>query len=110
MAQQQRPGLAEAQRRTTHRVPFGDEVQIHVKTTVTGKGVDIGAGGIGLLVPLELPIGKQLDVAILGGAATAHGTVRWVKQEGDQWRIGIQFRSEDWAIMEMIDGLRGQEG
>lgn len=110
MAQRPEHGQVEAQRRTTQRVPFGDEVQIHVKTTVTGQGVDIGAGGIGLLVPLELPIGKQLDVAILGGAATAHGTVRWVKPEGGMWRVGIQFRSEDWAIMELIEGLRGQEG
>ena len=101
---------AQAQRRTTQRVPFGEEVQIHVRTTVTGRGVDIGAGGIGLLVPIELPVGKTLDVAILGGAATAYGTVRWVKKEEEGWRLGIQFRKEDWAIMELIDGLRSQEG
>ena len=102
--------MAQEQRRTTHRVPFGEDVQIHVRATITGKGVDIGAGGIGLIVPSEIPVGRNLEIAILGGAAIAHGTVRWSRPDGAAWRLGIQFRKEDWAIMELIDGLKSQEG
>jgi hypothetical protein len=98
------------EQRATRRVPFTQEVRIVAPLPAVGKGVDIGAGGIGALFPIELEKGQAVEILILDGAATAHGTVRWVRPEGGQFRTGIQFREEDWAIMELIESLHGQEG
>jgi len=98
------------EQRTTRRVPFKQEVRILAPLPMVGQGVDIGAGGIGAIFPVELEKGKMVEILILDGAATAYGTVRWVRPGGGQFRTGIQFREEDWAIMESIASLHGQEG
>jgi hypothetical protein len=104
------PGKEPEQRRATHRVHFAEEVRILAPVPMMGRGVDIGAGGIGLIVPKEIPAGRMVEIVILEGVATAYGTVRWSRRDGESWRVGIQFREEDWAIMELIDALHSQEG
>ena len=99
----------EAHRRATQRVPFNEELRFVRPPGVVGQGVDIGAGGVGVNLPVRLPPETQVEMEIFGGAATAYGTVRWVKEEEGHYRTGIQFREDDWAIMELVQSLRDQE-
>ena len=73
------------------------------------KAVDLGAGGIGVELPIELAPGTNVELAILSDHAVAYGTVRWVAPRENGFRIGIQFRTEDWNIIELILSLRSQE-
>ncbi len=97
------------QRRTTERMPFTEEVRFVARTEVVAKGVDIGAGGLGVVSPVDMPIGQSVEIEIFDGAAKAFGRVRWSKPDGGGFRLGIQFREEDWAIMELIQSLKAQE-
>lgn len=98
------------QRRTTERMPFGEEVRFVARTEVVAKCVNIGAGGLGVVSPVDLPIGQSVEIEIFDDAAKAFGTVRWSNPVDGGFRLGIQFREEDWAIMEMIQSLKAQEG
>ena len=98
------------QRRTTERMPFSEEVRFVARTEVVAQGVDIGAGGVGVVSPVEMPIGQSVEIEIFDGAAKAFGRVRWSRPDGGVYRLGIQFREEDWAIMELIQSLKAQEG
>ena len=98
------------QRRTTERMPFAEEVRFVARTEVVAKCVNIGAGGLGVVSPVDMPIGQSVEIEIFDGAAKAYGTVRWSKPVDGGFRLGIQFREEDWAIMEMIQSLKAQEG
>lgn len=102
--------MTESNQRATQRVPFADEVRFRAPQPYVAQGVDIGAGGIGVILPELLDIDTQVEIEIFDGAATAYGTVRWTVKDGDAYRIGIQFREEDWVIMELVESLRSQEG
>ena len=47
---------------------------------------------------------------IMSGHAITLGTVRWTRPSDEGFRTGIQFRTEDWNIIEIILSLRSQEG
>ena len=99
-----------SEQRLTNRIDFDEGVTIRSPERMEGKTVDIGAGGIGLLVPREIPAGAMVEMEILSGHAITYGTVRWSRPDGDQFRLGIQFRQEDWSIIELVLTLRSQEG
>ena len=96
--------------RTYNRVPYEEEIRVLSPQQVSGKAVDIGAGGIGVEIPVELASGTEVELEIMSGHAITHGTVRWVAPFAGGFRTGIQFRSEDWGIIEIILSLRSQEG
>lgn len=96
--------------RLTNRVPFEEEVTLLSPQESPGLALDIGAGGIGVELPIELKIGTPVELKILSGHAITYGTVRWVSPMGEKFRVGIQFRQEDWSIIELVMALRSQEG
>jgi len=96
--------------RHTPRVPFHEDVRLRKPTPMEAKGVDIGAGGIGVVLPEALPVGTQVEVEIFAGHAIALGEIRWSAPTDDGFRTGIQFRQEDWSIIELVETLRSQEG
>jgi hypothetical protein len=95
--------------RQTRRIPFEEEVTLLSPAKAKGRAVDIGAGGIGVELPVELVQETPVELEILSGHAITQGTVRWTAPAGDGFRTGIQFRSEDWNIIELILALRNQE-
>lgn len=96
--------------RTTERHPYEEDIAIVSPERIEGRAVDIGAGGIGIVIPVQLPNGTEVDLEIMSGHAITHGTVRWTSPSDDGFRTGVQFRTEDWNIIEIILSLRNQEG
>ena len=43
--------MTESNQRATQRVPFADEVRFRAPQPYVAQGVDIGAGGIGVILP-----------------------------------------------------------
>jgi len=99
-----------AELRVNPRIAFDETVHVRVPQEFTAKGVDLGAGGIGVLSPVDLPAGQQVELLIFEGHALTHGTVRWGRPVEDGFRLGIQFTEEDWNVIELVQSLRGQEG
>ena len=99
-----------SENRTTERHPYEEDVELLSPQHVEGRAVDIGAGGIGIILPTELPAGTDVELVIMQGHAITAGTVRWTRPEEEGFRTGIQFRSEDWNVIEIILSLRSQEG
>ena len=96
--------------RTTERLPYVEDIVILSPQRIEGRSVDIGAGGICIIVPSELPAGTAVELVIMSGHAVTAGTVRWTRPDDQGFRTGMQFRSEDWNIIEIILNLRNQEG
>lgn len=96
--------------RTTNRIPYEEDIRLIAPQEVKGRSVDIGAGGIGIIIPLELEPGTAVQLELFSGHAITLGTVRWIRAEEEGFRTGVQFRTEDWEIIELILSLRAQEG
>lgn len=95
--------------RKTRRIPFVEEVTLLAPEHHKGQAVDIGAGGIGIQLPAQLAPETAVELEILSGHAITQGTVRWTAPMDGGFRTGIQFRTEDWNIIELILALRNQE-
>ena len=98
-----------SENRATERHPYEEDIRVLSPQEIAGRAVDIGAGGIGIVIPVELAVGTAVELEILSGHAITYGTVCWSSQEEDGFRIGIQFRTEDWKIIELILALQDQE-
>ena len=96
--------------RKNPRIPLDQEIVFRTSETITGWGIDLGAGGIGAQLPVELAVGTQLEVEIFAGEGALEGEVRWCKPSDGGFRVGIQFSSEHWGIIEVVQTLRSQEG
>lgn len=105
-----KPKEVEESVRKTSRVSFEEEVTFLSPEKFTAHGKDIGAGGVGVLMPVELPVGAGVEIQMLSGHAIVFGTIRWVKKAEEGFEAGIMFRSEDWSIIEMVLSLREQQG
>ncbi len=104
------PGIAapaDDPNRKTQRYPHREPVQFREPFEVQGMTVDIGAGGVGVEVPLPLEPGVAVVLEIFDGHAIVLGTVRWARPSGDGFRVGIQFSAEDWSVIARIQALRG---
>ena len=99
-----------AENRTTERFPYEEEVVFLTPREIIGRSVDIGAGGIGVEIPEPLETGVAVEVKILEGHAIVYGKVCWARPQDGKFRVGIQFREEDWNVIELVFSLRGQEG
>ena len=95
--------------RVIERHPYEEDIRILSPRQVSGRAVDIGAGGIGIVIPVELAAGTAVELEILSGHAITYGTVCWASEAEDGFRTGIQFRTEDWKIIEVILALQDQE-
>lgn len=98
------------EQRETNRIPFEEEVRLLSPQKIRGRAADIGAGGIGLVMPLGFAVGTPVELEIFSGHAITYGTVRWARPEDKGYRLGVQFRVEDWGVIELVLALRGQEG
>lgn len=87
------------------RVAFAKDVRVTAGGAWAGKSVDVGGGGLCILLPHELKSGDTLAIAVTGGPPEAQGTVRWVKAEGGAWKIGVQLRAEDWPALAAFAGV-----
>ena len=92
--------------RKTERVMIDEEVSLRSPVSCAGKAVDIGAGGIGLEIPYEVPVGSVLEMAIFEGHLVVQGQTRWIKQLEKGFRVGVQFVEEDWNIIERVQKMR----
>ncbi len=95
--------------RKNPRIPLEQEIVFHEPQNFVAKGIDIGAGGIGVEADVALEVGQNVEVEIFPGHAMAYGTVRWVRPVDGRYRFGIMFSAEDWGIIEFVYSLRGQE-
>lgn len=104
------PGIAapaDDPHRKTRRYPHREPVRFRKPYEVQGMTVDIGAGGVGVEVPVPLEPGAAVVLEIFDGHAIALGTVRWARPVEAGFRLGIQFSEEDWSIIARIQALRG---
>ena len=93
--------------RHTQRYPHREAIKFREPYGIDGMTVDIGAGGIGVEVPIPLSPGDAVVLELFDGHAIALGTVRWARPEGSGFRVGIQFTEQDWSIIARIQALRG---
>ena len=93
--------------RKTRRYPHRESVQFRKPYEFEGTTVDIGAGGVGVEVPLPMANGVAVVMDIFEGHAIAQGTVRWGRPHEGRYRVGIQFNDEDWSIIARVQALRG---
>lgn len=93
--------------RKTQRYPHREKVKFLKPYEFEGETVDIGAGGVGVEVPLPIANGIGVVMEIFNGHAIAQGTVRWGKAHAGGYRLGIQFQDEDWSIIARVQALRG---
>jgi hypothetical protein len=99
-----------AEGRVNPRVPYEEDVRVLLPRSVPARAIDLGAGGIGIDCPEPIAAGTDVQLVIFQGHAITYGSVRWMRPEGSRFRIGIQFREEDWNIIELVNSLRAQEG
>ena len=92
--------------RKTERVMIHEEVSMRSPVSCVGRTVDIGAGGIGLEIPLEVPVGSVLEMTIFEGHLVVQGQARWVRPVEKGFRVGVQFVEEDWSIIERVQKMR----
>ncbi|MDH4225379.1 MAG: PilZ domain-containing protein [Deltaproteobacteria bacterium] len=91
-----------APERNHARLILKEEVQFHHPHHFVGKSLDIGEGGMGVEVPEELKVGQSVEIEVFQGKVTALGTVRWVVPHENVFRVGIQFKEDDWAVMQLV--------
>ena len=54
--------------------------------------IDISNEGVGILdLPMEIAVGKKVDFTFVDQQTTVTGKVKWVRREGSNFRLGIQF-------------------
>ena len=88
--------------RRAPRHAFGGEVVFLSPRPCTGQGIDLAEGGIGVMVPEAFAAGEVVNLKILGGRLIVQGKVRWCEGASGQYRVGIQFDTEDWDILAAI--------
>lgn len=88
--------------RKVPRVPWAEDIEVISPVSCRGRAVDIAPGGIGVRVPVRLKSESVVELKIFEGRLIVHGWVRWVEEEGDAFRVGIQFREEDWSIIKHV--------
>lgn len=98
-----------ASKRKSPRIPFEKTIVFHEPWQFEAKGIDIGAGGIGVEAEYALEIGQKVEVEIFPGYAKAHGEVRWMLPVEEGYRIGVMFNAEDWSIIEIVLSLQKEE-
>jgi len=87
------------------------DVTLPGELTIIAHTLDISLGGISLQVPYRLELGQEcvieLDLSALGGPSWARLTaeVRHCAPADGCFRAGLQFRSVDPTLAELLDGL-----
>jgi hypothetical protein len=99
-----------ANQRKTPRIPFVRDITFHEPWHFVARGIDIGAGGIGVEADVALEVGQQVEVEIFPDYAKAYGEVRWVLPVAEGYRFGVMFSAEDWSVIELVYALKEQEG
>lgn len=88
--------------RLTKRVPYQHEIKFHYPSVMVGQAHNLGAGGIGVEMESCLEVDQRVELEIFPKTAVASGKVRWVRPMGNQWMVGIQFRPDDWLVVEYV--------
>ena len=94
--------------RQSTRHAFEEDVEFIAPKACTGKSIDLAAGGIGVILDEPFETGQSVQLKILGGRVIVQGTVRWSEKAEGSYRVGIQFSEEDWAVVEHIRNLQGE--
>ena len=94
--------------RQSTRHAFEEDVEFIAPKACAGKSIDLAAGGIGVILDEPFAAGQSVQLKILGGRVIVQGTVRWSEKAGESYRVGIQFSEEDWAVVEHIRNLQGE--
>jgi len=55
---------------------------------------------------MAIAINTQVELELFGGRAIFLGTVRWCQPLGSGFRIGVQFREEDTALIAQVHAMR----
>lgn len=90
------------ERRKFHRVHIPSEVRAKHSdlSVIYAKGLDLSAGGIGILSPEELPEGKMVELAMNIPPVIARGQVVSKKEVpmrgGKFFQTGIRFTEMKW--------------
>lgn len=99
-------GQAPEAARDDARVPFDERVEVVSPVRCVGRGLDVGAGGLGLELPVMLDEGSLVAVSTFAGRLIVHGEVRWCRRSQQGFRVGIRFRPEDWGIVQRVQRLQ----
>ena len=98
----------QAEQRQIPRTPYEEDILVTGPRHMEGRTVDVGAGGVGLLLPGGFDPGVRLTLQIFHGRLIVQGTVRWCRPEGEQFKLGLQFDELDWSILERVGMLMGE--
>jgi len=95
-----------SEHRIGERVPFTEHLRIRKPTVQHATGVDIGPKGICAIVQQKIPDGSAVELELFGGTAYVKGTVRQVADWIQGFRIGVEFQTEQPAILAKVKASR----
>jgi len=103
--------MADDPKRKSERVPFPAALKVRNPVPVEAKGVDIGAGGIGVELAQSIAEGSQVELELFGDGTIYAGTVRMVRPlPGGGFRLGIQFQKDDDTLIARAKAIRASAG
>ncbi|MDH4120412.1 MAG: PilZ domain-containing protein [Deltaproteobacteria bacterium] len=92
--------------RQTERMVFGEHVKFHAPHNCEGICHDISAKGMGVTLKNPMTPGDMVEVEVFEGKVTIFGVVRWCLPQNGTYQVGILFKDEDWAVVEMVRGFQ----
>jgi len=92
--------------RVSERVSYTEHLRVRKPVIQHGTGADISAGGISILVPKAIEEGSAVELEMFGGTVFVAGTVRKTTPGIRGFRVGIQFKEEQPAILAKAMGRR----
>jgi len=88
--------MANKNKRTHARFPFGTLVRISKRIEVDGTGIDLGVGGVAVHVAVPISEGSPVEVDLFAAGAPVPGVVRQsVPHPDGGFRLGIEWRLDN---------------
>lgn len=93
--------------RQEDRMEVDVEIRFRYPEVFTGRMKDFCAGGMGAQIPLTMDVDSPVEMEIFNGKILASGHVRWLRVEGEQVIVGIQFRKGEQELIQEITEIQG---
>ena len=88
------------------RIVYFQPVKFLKPEEMLAQGVDLGLDGIGMRSRRPLEKDTPVELELFGGKAIFTSLVRWCRPLGSGFRIGVQFRDGDVALVAQVLEMR----
>lgn len=95
--------------RRSIRIVYFQPVKFLKPEEMLAQGVDLALDGLGMRARKPLAKDTPVELELFGGRAVFFSSVRWCRPLGSGFRIGVQFREWDAALVAHILETRAAE-